>query len=96
MEQLQVWEDEPDRWRWSYRTSGRAELVSNHSYPQRGRAEEAARHAYPDLEIDRSEVDEQISTERMWIALLALVLVAIGIGVVVNRQRRSGANEPVT
>jgi hypothetical protein len=87
MQQLVVFEEERDRWRWAYSDGNGFRLLSNTAYEDRVEAERAAGAAYPDLAItdDVPQSDPDI-TRRLIVVLLIAVLALLGIAFFTKRR----------
>ena len=93
MQQLEVFEEERDSWRWAFSDGNGFRLLSNVAYEDRTQAERAAAAAYPDLvvapEVPPSEPD---ITRRLIVLLLIAVLALIGIALVTKRKNPDVSN----
>ena len=90
MEQLEVWEQDRDRWRWRYSAGPKVELVSNQLYDDPAEAEQAARHAYPDIRLETpAQLEAVEDRKRLLVTLVVLVLTAIGIAIWLQTSRGS-------
>jgi hypothetical protein len=93
MQQLQVFEEERDSWRWAFSNGNGSRLVSNISYEDRTEAERAAEAAYPDLVVaGEAHPAEPDASRRLIIALLIGVLALVGIAVVTKRRNTNKAS----
>ena len=87
MEQLEVWEQDRDQWRWRYSAGPQVELVTNQLYDERAEAEQAARHAYPDIRLEiPAQIESIEDNRRLLVTLVVLVLAAIGIAIWFQRS----------
>jgi hypothetical protein len=82
---IDVWEEQPERWRWAYREAD-VEFLSNQLYGSRAEALAAARTAYPDLPTGEQHVGP---ARREPISAGAFVLGVLALWLEFRRSRRS-------
>jgi hypothetical protein len=94
MQQLEVFEEERDRWRWAYSNGNGLRLLSNVAFEDRIEAERAASAAYPDLAVgeDAPESDDEL-TRRLIVALLIAVLALLGVAFFAKRRSEGETSE---
>jgi uncharacterized protein YegP (UPF0339 family) len=86
MQQLEIFEEERDRWRWAFSNGNGSRLLSNIAYEDRTDAGRAAEAAYPDLVVAAEDPpSEPDATRRLIVVLLIAVLALIGIALVAKR-----------
>jgi hypothetical protein len=93
MQELEVFEEERDRWRWAFSNGNGSRLLSNMSYEDRTEAERAAEAAYPDLVVAAEpHPTKPDATRRLIVVLLIAVLALVGIAVVTKRRNTDEAS----
>lgn len=97
MELIELQEETPHRWRWSYSDGNGAQVTSNSLFPSALEAMLAARAAYPDVQVSgpmkpREPEPQPDRTKRLLlIALGAVVLAILAVLGLELRERREGS-----